>query len=382
MTNNLSKPQIRFKGFTEAWEQRKLGDILKSQSINIDFNPEKFAKYEVIQQGNEPIAGYSNNAPFRNYKQIVLFGDHTLSLYKPKSPFLVASDGVKAYFLDNVNGNYLYHLLSFNLPKNEGYKRYSSILKDKDIKLTYNKNEEDKISILLDNLDNLITLHQRKYEKLQQIKKSLLAKMFPAEGDSTPKIRFKGFTEAWEQRKLDTIADVRDGTHDSPQYVKTGHPFITSKNVKDGFINYDDIQFVSDKDYKEINNRSKVDKNDILMGMIGTIGNIALVRETPDFAIKNVALIKDIGNVYYRYLYHCLQSNSVVNQLGENLDGGTQKFIALNKVRELVIPVPSAREQHKIGDYMESLDNLITLHQRKCEMMKNIKKTLLDKMFA
>ena len=154
--------KIFFCAFCHSWEQRKLGDILKSQSINIDFNPEKFAKYEVIQQGNEPIAGYSNNAPFRNYKQIVLFGDHTLSLYKPKSPFLVASDGVKAYFLDNVNGNYLYHLLSFNLPKNEGYKRYSSILKDKDIKLTYNKNEEDKISILLDNLDNLITLHQRK----------------------------------------------------------------------------------------------------------------------------------------------------------------------------------------------------------------------------
>ncbi len=148
-----------------AWEQRKLGEVLKSQSINIDFNPVKFAKYEVIQQGNEPIAGYSNNAPFRNYEQIVLFGDHTLSLYKPKSPFLVASDGVKAYFLDNVNGNYFYHLLSFNLPKNEGYKRYSSILKDKDIKLTYNKKEEDKISVLLDNLDTLITLHQRKCDK-------------------------------------------------------------------------------------------------------------------------------------------------------------------------------------------------------------------------
>lgn len=94
------------------------------------------------------------------------------------------------------------------------------------------------------------------------------------EGDIT-------FTNYWEQRKLDTITDVRDGTHDSPQYVETGNPFITSKNVKDGFINYEDIQYVSDKDYEEINKRSKVDKNDILMGMIGTIGNIALVRETP-----------------------------------------------------------------------------------------------------
>ena len=198
---------------------------------------------------------------------------------------------------------------------------------------------------------------------------------------STPAIRFKGFTDTWEQRKLDTITDVRDGTHDSPQYAETGHPFITSKNVKDGFINYEDIQYVSDKDYEEINKRSKVDKNDILMGMIGTIGNIALVRETPDFAIKNVALIKDIGDVYYRYLYHCLQSNSVAHQLDENLDGGTQKFIALNKIREIVIPVPSEHEQHKIGDYMESLDNIITLHQRKYDNLTNVKKSMLEKMF-
>ena len=200
--------------------------------------------------------------------------------------------------------------------------------------------------------------------------------------DKVPKLRFPEFTDPWEQRKLDTITDVRDGTHDSPQYVEIGHPFITSKNVKDGFINYEDIQYVSDKDYEEINKRSKVDKNDILMGMIGTIGNIALVRETPDFAIKNVALIKDIGDVYYRYLYHCLQSNSIAHQLDENLDGGTQKFIALNKIRELVIPVPSEREQHKIGDYMESLDNLITLHQNKLNILNKYKRGLLFKIFT
>ena len=188
-------------------------------------------------------------------------------------------------------------------------------------------------------------------------------------------------TLPWEQRKLDTITDVRDGTHNSPQYVESGHPFITSKNVKDGFINYEDIQYVSDKDYEEINKRSKVDKNDILMGMIGTIGNIALVREMPDFAIKNVALIKDIGDVFYRYLYHCLQSNSVAQQLDENLDGGTQKFIALNKIRELVISIPSEHEQYKIGDYMELLDHLITLHQRKYDRLTSIKKSMLEKMF-
>lgn len=198
-----------------------------------------------------------------------------------------------------------------------------------------------------------------------------------------PKRRFKEFqnTYVWEQRKLNVISDVRDGTHDSPQYVLDGHPFITSKNVKDGYINYDDVQYISDDDFMEINKRSKVDKNDILMGMIGTIGNIALVREKPDFAIKNVALIKDTGSIYYLYLYHYLQSNNVLNQLSESMDGGTQKFIALNKIRELMIAVPSKDEQYEIGNYLEALDHLITLHQRKLEKTKALKLAYLSEMF-
>ena len=78
-----------------------------------------------------------------------------------------------------------------------------------------------------------------------------------------PAIRFQGFTDAWEQRKLSEISDVRDGTHDSPSYLSAGHPFVTSKNVKDGYINYDDIQYISDEDYEAINKRSRVDINDI-----------------------------------------------------------------------------------------------------------------------
>ena len=187
-----------------------------------------------------------------------------------------------------------------------------------------------------------------------------------AEKSKKPAIRFAGFTEAWEQRKLGDICDVRDGTHDSPRYVNSGHPFITSKNIKEGFINYEDVQYISDDDFNEINKRSKVSVNDILMGMIGTIGNIALIREVPDFAIKNVALIKDINKVSCHYLYHALQSKGVTNQLSENLDGGTQKFIALNKIRELAIPFTCKSEQNKIGAYMDNIDNLITLHQRNC----------------
>ena len=147
---------------TNSWEQRKVGDILKSVNVEICDEPSESGKYEVIQQGNVPVAGYTDLEPYRDYQPIVLFGDHTLSIYKPKSPFLVASDGVKAYCLQNVEGNYFAYLLEKNLPANEGYKRYSSILKDREINLTFDKAEESKIGDLLDNLNTLITLHQRK----------------------------------------------------------------------------------------------------------------------------------------------------------------------------------------------------------------------------
>lgn len=147
---------------TNSWEQRKFDSILSNQSINICSKSSELGRYEVIQQGDVPVVGYTNENPFEGYENIVLFGDHTLSLYKPNSPFLIATDGVKAFYSKGVTGLFLYYLLLKNLPKNEGYKRYSTILKDKEIKLTYNQDEQERISSLILNMDHLITLHQRK----------------------------------------------------------------------------------------------------------------------------------------------------------------------------------------------------------------------------
>lgn len=194
-------------------------------------------------------------------------------------------------------------------------------------------------------------------------------------------MRFRGFTDDWKQRKLNDIADVRDGTHNSPQYQDEGHPFITSKNVKDGFINYAEVEYISDEDFNEINKRSKVAINDILMGMIGTIGNMALIRIEPDFAIKNVALIKDTGQINHLYLYHFLHSPYIKKQLFAVMDGGTQKFISLNNVRNLNILSPKLKEQIELGIYFENLEKFITLHQRKLDQLKTLKKYFLQNMF-
>jgi len=403
------KPQIRFKGFTDDWEQRELKSITsvitkgttpldKSNSGTVNFikvenidnssgeisisqkiskeEHEGYLKRSQLQENDIlfSIAGTLGRVTSVNSDILPANTNQALAIIRLKECNL---DYIKTFLKSKAVTDYIKRNPTVGAQPNLSLEQVGNL----EIQVP-SLREQQAIGTYFRNLDNLITLHQRKCETLQKLKKSMLQKMFPKNGELYPEIRFAGFTDAWEQRKLNSIADVRDGTHASPQYFSSGHPFITSKNVKDGYINYDDVQFISDEDFEEINKRSKVDVNDILMGMIGTIGNLALVRETPDFAIKNVALIKDTGDIYYRYLYHCLQSEIVLNQLTENMDGGTQKFVSLNRIRELHIPFPSKPEQEAIGTYFRNLDNLITLHQRKLETLKNLKKSMLQKMFT
>lgn len=164
MTENRKTPKLRFKGFTDAWEQRKLGEVLRTIPFKPFLKiPEQGGKYEIIQQGNEPIIGYANGEPCEDFRNTVIFGDHTLSLYKPKQSFFVATDGVRILQGTNdMDGYYLLSLLEGNSPQSEGYKRYYSILADREVLFTENHYEQVKIGLYFKNLNNLITLHQRK----------------------------------------------------------------------------------------------------------------------------------------------------------------------------------------------------------------------------
>ena len=178
--NGRKVPEMRFKGFTDDWEQRKFGDVLQTVPFKLFIKtPEQDGKYEIIQQGNEPVIGYANGTPCTDFEDTVIFGDHTLSLYKPNKPFFVATDGVRIVKgKQNLNGFYLLALLEKYRPKSEGYKRYYSILTDCNCYITENETEQKKIGEYFRHIDNLITLHQRKLEKLKQIKQALLHKMF------------------------------------------------------------------------------------------------------------------------------------------------------------------------------------------------------------
>ena len=408
----VKKPKIRFKGFTETWEQRKLGDIVdrvtrKNTGLISNLPLTISAQYGLIDQNvyfdrrvaSKDISGYylinngefaynkstSVDAPWGAIKRLNRYENGVLStlyiVFKIKNNNDVNSDFLVSYYDTNIWHKGISEIAT------EGARNHGLLnISPNDFFLTRlfipcMIKEQEQIGSLFSKLDNLITLHQRKCENLKKLKKFMLQKTFPQNGENVPKIRFLGFTDTWEQRKLNDISEVRDGTHNSPKYQNTGHPFVTSKNIKDGFINYDDIQFISDEDFNEINKRSKVDVNDILMGMIGTIGNTALIRTEPDFAIKNVALIKDTKQINYLYLYHFLHSPFIGKQLSSGMDGGTQKFVSLGNVRNLDIVYPSEVEQIKLGEYFDHLDHLITLHQSKCDNLKEVKKYMLQNMF-
>ncbi len=150
--------------FCNTWEQDKLSEII----VSIPFkqylmNPETSGEFPVIQQGYIPIVGYADGNPFIDYNNTVLFGDHTLSLYKPTEPYFVATDGLRIISsINNMDQNYMFSLLEKNMPISEGYKRYFGILKELEVGYTKSKKEQSKIGNLLNNIDQLITLPQRK----------------------------------------------------------------------------------------------------------------------------------------------------------------------------------------------------------------------------
>ena len=177
--NGSRVPELRFSGFADDWEQRKFKDVLKTHSFRSYLaDVSEDGEYEVIQQGDKPIVGYSNGEPFTDYKDITLFGDHTVSLYNPQRPFFIATDGVKILSADDFEGDYLYTTLERYKPEPQGYKRHFTILKNQDVWFTENIEEQQKIGAFFNQLDNLITLHQRKLDSLKEQKKGFLQKMF------------------------------------------------------------------------------------------------------------------------------------------------------------------------------------------------------------
>ncbi|RXJ77887.1 hypothetical protein CRV03_02645 [Arcobacter sp. F155] len=191
----------------------------------------------------------------------------------------------------------------------------------------------------------------------------------------------------WEEKTLGEFYDVRDGTHESPKYQESGYPLITSKNLKFGKLNYDKIRYISEKDYVNINKRSKVNIGDILFAMIGTIGNPIVITDEPNYAIKNVALFRVDNTIDSSlFLKYYLDSSFVINKMQKEAKGSTQKFVGLGYLRSFPINKPKLNIQKEIVNELSVLEQetkkLEEKYQQKLENLEELKKSILQKAFS
>ena len=234
----------------------------------------------------------------------------------------------------------------------------------------------EKLDFAFDAIEKAKANIEKNIENAKELFQSKLNEIFSPKGEGNKK---------WVFKKLSDIFDVRDGTHDSPKYQESGFALVTSKNLKKGKITLDKIKFISEKDFININKRSNVSKGDILFAMIGTIGNPVVIVEEPDFAIKNVALIKsNKENNSYFFSYY-LDLEMVIKKMQDESKGTTQRFVSLGYMRNFEVPCPKIEIQNKIVKQIDQLSEQTDLLQEKYKQklanLEELKKSILEKAF-
>lgn len=403
----VKKPKIRFKGFTETWEQRRLGNVFKEYS---EKNHGELPALTIVQgQGT-----INRNESERN----LMYEKSNLSSYKMvrKNDFIVhlrsfeggleiaTLDGIisPAYHTlhgDNTDSRFYYSYFRSYEFINHGLVPHVYGIRDgrsidiagmKTILIPYTSfDEQKKIGNYIETIDRLITLHQRKCENLKKLKKFMLQKMFPQNGENVPKIRFYNFTDTWEQRKLDEVI-TRIGTGLNPRdnfTLNSGgeNYYVTIKNFVHGHLSLDDnCDKVDDEALKRIQERSDLCVNDILFTSIGRIGDCYLIKKQPTNWNINESVFTlrpNLTLVEPEYIYHTIHSDAVLNQIINGITGSTFKSIKIADLKKVNIPVPSKAEQKQIAAFISIIDHLITLHQSKCDNLKELKKYMLQNMF-
>lgn len=394
MSGNDKKPEIRFDGFTDDWVKLEVCELFKVTRGNVLPATETSVK----QTENTPYPVYSSQT-----KNDGLMGYYKEYLFE--NAITWTTDGANAGTVNYRPGRFYSTNVNGVLLSNEGYankaiaealnrvawkyvshvgnpKLMNNVMSEINITIPNSLVEQKRISIFLDNLDNLITLQQRKLDKLSNIKKALLQKMFPKNGAAVPEIRFKGFSEDWEQRNLSEIADYYDGTHQTPTYTETGVKFVSVENIKNIKLTE---KYISEEDF---NNQFKIKPqiNDIFMTRItaGIIGDTALVTDNDNLAYYvSLALIRP-KNINPIFLEKYIGGTQFKNELFKRIiHSAFPKKINLGDIGTCVVEFPiNVNEQKKIGQFLRTIDNLITLRQRKLEKLKNIKKACLEKMFV
>ena len=413
MTKITDIPAIRFKGFSDTWEQRKAIDIadyskgngyskgdLTDAGTPIILYGRLYTKYQFAISEVDTFAFPRNGAVYSQGNEVIVpaSGETAEDIARAsaveKSGVLLGGDLNILRPFDFINPLFLALAISNGEPQKELAKKAQGKsvvhIHNTDIQevtIAYpSRTEQDRIVSVFRQLDNLITLHQRKFEKLTNVKKSMLEKMFPQNGSSYPEIRFKGFTDPWEQRKLGEMGQTYTGLSGKTK-DDFGHGqarFVTYMNVFSNPISNPEMTEPIEIDPKQ----NEVEVGDVFF---------TTSSETPEEVGMSSILLEKRGKTYLNsfcfgfrpsekidsyYLAYMLRSESTRAKIILLAQGISRYNISKNKVMEIAVSLPSLDEQKMIGQYFSQLDNLITLHQRELEKLQNIKKSMLEKMFV
>ena len=421
----MEKPKIRFKGYQEDWEQRKVTELLKNSSSAMKIGPfgSALKKEYFVEEGIKVYAQenaftgdfsmgdyYITEDKYKELKSCELYpGDLVISMMgtigacaifpKNAEKGIMNSHLLRLQFNNEVIPEYIMYLLRDSVLIRKQIDRLSvgsimsglssSVVK----KLVFpipKLAEQKRIVEYLDSIDRLITLHQRKCEEMKTLKKYMLQKMFPQNGQSVPQIRFSGFTEDWEQRKFGDLADYKKGPFGSAitkdMFVPKSEESIKVYEQQNA-INKDwELErYFLPKEYALTKLKLfEVHGGDIIVSCAGTIGEIYEIPENADTGVINQALMRvrvDEDCVDKR-MFKIAFSNMIDDFTRVHSNGSAIKNIPpFSDLKPMGVLLPSLQEQKKIGAYFDSLDHLITLHQQKCDELRNIKKFMLQNMF-
>lgn len=407
-------PAVRFIGFAEDWEQRKLGDIadivgggtpstgnLSYWDGEIDwYAPAEIADQIYANSSQKKITdlGYENSSAKMLPPGTVLF---TSRAGIGKTAILTRKGCTNQGFQSIVphHGELDSY---FIFSRTEELKRYgelvgagSTFVEVSGKQMTAMKlmmpptmREQQTIGAFFQQLDHLITLHQRKYDKLTNVKKSMLEKMFPKNGSNVPEIRFKGFTDAWEQRKLGDFGKATGGTSIESEFSKDGvYKVINIGSYSESSV-YNDQGIRAIKSDKTSNR--VLNKNDLTMILNdktasgNIIGRVLLIEKSGVYVYNQRTERIEINIDKYDsiFLYEMLNAPNIREKIIKQAQGNTQIYVNWATIASLDYMIPSRGEQIKIGEYLHSLTNLITLHHRKLEKLEQIKQAMLHKMFV
>lgn len=387
----MGKPKIRFKGFTDDWEQRKLDDVVEFlDTMRKPLEGAKRISGPYPYYGASGIVDYVEGYLFD--EELILLSEDGANITDRNYPVCFLASG--KYWVNNHahvlrtkkenENNFICNSLERKdyTPLNTGM-AMPKLNKEtcKRIPLDCPSFEEQKkIGDYFRKFDHLITLHQRKCDEVKTLKKYMLQKMFPQNGMNVPEIRFSGFTDVWEQRKFPEFVSFFNGLTYTPDDVQdTGTLVLRSSNVKNGEIVDADNVYVSDK----VAISENVQKGDIIVvvrnGSRALIGKHAQIKAfMPNTVIG--AFMTGLRSEQSSFVNALLDTSAFEKEIAKNM-GATINQITGYMFSKMEFMIPSEKEQQKIGDYFTNLDHLITLHQRKCDELRKMKKFMLQNMF-